>query len=98
MLFPIIKGLDRQLISSDILTFYNKSARSSNDDYNKVRECIISNVCDIPNFPIDDNYIDEWSYIFMLTINLLEEITGTTNFSIIQKAGRKNNNDFELST
>ena len=96
MLFPFIKGLNRELVSSDILTFYNKSARSSNDEYNKIRECIISNVRDIPNFPIDDYYIEEWSYIFTLTINLLEEISGTTDFSIIQRAGRKNNNDFEL--
>jgi hypothetical protein len=96
MSFPIIKGLDRELVSSDILTFYNKSARSSNDEYNKIRECIISYVRDIPTFPITDNFIEEWAYIFTLTINLLEEISGTTNFSIIQKAGRKNNNDFEL--
>jgi len=96
MLFPIIKGLERRLVSSDILTFYNKSNRAENDQYNKIRECIFTNVCNIPYFLIDDNYIEEWSYIYTLTINLLEEISGSSDFSIIQKAGRKNNNDFEL--
>ena len=96
MLFPIIKGLERELVSNDILTFYNKSTRAENDEYNKIRECIIANVRDIPNFPIDDIYIEEWSYIYTLTINLLEEISESSDFSIRQKAGRKNNNDFEL--
>ena len=96
MLFPFIKGTHIRLQSSDILTFSNISIKAKNDEYNKIRECIIANIADIPDFPIEDIYIEQWSIIYILTMNLLEEICGTTNFSIIQKAGRKNNNDFEL--
>lgn len=96
MSFPIIKGLDRELTSEDILTFYKKSTKTTNDEFNKIRECIISNVCSFPEFPIDDDYIEQWSYIYILTHNLLEDIAGTSDFEITQKAGRKFNNDFEL--
>jgi hypothetical protein len=96
MSFPFIKGTHIRLQSSDILTFSNISIKAKNDEYNKIRECIIANIADIPDFPIEDTYIEQWSIIYILTMNLLEEICGTTNFSIIQKAGRKNNNDFEL--
>ena len=96
MSFPIIKGLNRSLISSDILTFYNKSTKATNDEYNKIRECIIANVLSFVDFPIEDRYIEQWSYIYILTMNLLEEIGGTSDFVITQTAGRKHNNDFEL--
>ena len=96
MEFPIIKGLNRTLQSEDILTFYQKSKKQTNDEFNKIRECIIANVRIIPDLPIDDEYIENWSYIYLITFQLLEDISNSDDFEIAQKAGRKYNNDFEL--
>ena len=97
MEFPIIKGLNRSLKSEDILTFYNKSSKQQNDEFNKIRECIIANVRVIPNFSIDEEYIEKWSYVYLITFQLLEDLSNSDNFEIVQKAGRKYNNDFELT-
>ena len=50
----------------------------------------------IPDLPIDDEYIENWSYIYLITFQLLEDISNSDDFEIAQKAGRKYNNDFEL--
>jgi hypothetical protein len=72
-------------------TFFNKSSKQQNDEFNKIRECIIVNVRLIHNLPFDEKYIENWSYIFMITVQLLEDLSNSDNFSIVQKAGRKYN-------
>lgn len=94
--FPKIKGLDRYLRSDDIVAFYKKSEKAKNDEYNKIRECIIGNIRNIPNFPIVDEYLEQWEEIYLITIDLLESICNSNDFIIEQKGGRTNNYDFKL--
>jgi hypothetical protein len=97
--FPYIQCLGRHIEQNDIDVFYNKSKKSENDLFNKIRESIIVNYQDIPRWPIHSENKEKWSDIYTNIGIVIDELLDNNEYKkieIIHKAGRGNNHDFLL--
>ena len=94
-----ISKMDVSIIFDDIKLFYNKSSRSTSDEFNKKRELII---CELGNNELPEEWINsdkKWETLY----NDLNRVINTLNidkcekYKLTVKGGRSKNYDLELS-
>lgn len=85
----------------DILTFFNSNTKDKNDQTNKVRENIISNIFDIADHYFEDPELNstEWNMVRTKLWNKLSELCSFpfNKIKIMPKGGRGFNHDFVVS-